>query len=99
MLIGISIAARIASIVTTLVVLLQAEPGKWAGWLMTGSDEMVKLVDEQLHETADWENNLKALKAGFYASYSGVQGHKPHTFICVAFRFHNRGRIKAAAWQ
>lgn len=29
---------------------------------MTGSDEMAKLVDEQLQETADWENNLKALK-------------------------------------
>ena len=38
------------------------EPGKWAGWLMTRSDEMAKLVDEQLQETADWENNLKALK-------------------------------------
>ena len=29
---------------------------------MTRSDEMAKLVDEQLQETADWENNLKALK-------------------------------------
>lgn len=42
--------------------LLQMEPGKWVGWIMTGSDEMAKLVDEQLQETADWENNLKALK-------------------------------------
>lgn len=42
------------------------EPGKWAGWLITGSEEMVKLVDEQLNETADWETNLKALKVGVY---------------------------------
>ena len=42
--------------------LLQMEPGKWAGWIMTDSNEMVKLVDEQLQETADWENNFKALK-------------------------------------
>lgn len=44
------------------MVLLQMEPGKWAGWIMTDSNEMVKLVDEQLQETADWENNFKALK-------------------------------------
>ncbi|KAL3130926.1 hypothetical protein ABBQ38_000251 [Trebouxia sp. C0009 RCD-2024] len=41
---------------------LQMEPAKWAGWLVAGSDEMAKLVEEQ-HETADWEDNFKALKA------------------------------------
>ena len=44
------------------MILLQIEPGKWAGWIMTDSDEMARLVDEQLQETADWESNLKALK-------------------------------------
>ena len=66
---------------------------------MTGSDEMVKLVDEQLQETADWESNMKALKAGVYASCSDVQGNKPHTFRSAALRFHNSGSITAAAWQ
>ena len=38
------------------------EPAKWAGSLVAGSDDMAKLVEEQLHETADWEDNFKALK-------------------------------------
>ena len=49
-----------------MMMVLQVEPAKWSRWLMAGSDEMAKLVDEQLHETADWENNLKALKVSFY---------------------------------
>ena len=42
--------------------MLQAELGKWAGWLASGTDDMANLVDEQLHNVADWESNFKALK-------------------------------------
>lgn len=49
----------------TTICVLQMEPAKWAGWLVAGSDEMAKLVDGQLHETADWEDNFKALKVRF----------------------------------
>lgn len=42
--------------------LMQAEPTKWAGWVATEVDDLAQLVDEQLHEVADWDNNLKALK-------------------------------------
>ena len=42
--------------------LMQAEPAKWAGWVALGTDDVSVLVDEQLHDVADWEHNFKALK-------------------------------------
>ena len=48
--------------VSILLLLMQAEPVKWAGWVATEADDLAQLVDEQLHEVADWDNNLKALK-------------------------------------
>ena len=44
------------------LLLMQAEPVKWAGWVATEVDDLAQLVDEQLREVADWDNNLKALK-------------------------------------
>ncbi len=44
------------------VLSMQAEPIKWAGWVATEVDDLAQLVDEQLHEVADWDTNLKALK-------------------------------------
>lgn len=44
------------------LLMMQAEPIKWAGWVATEVDDLAQLIDEQLHEVADWDNNLKALK-------------------------------------
>ncbi len=41
---------------------MQAEPSNWAGWVVMNTDDMAQLVDDQLHDVADWETNLKALK-------------------------------------
>ena len=48
--------------VSISLLLMQAEPVKWAGWVGTEADDLAQLVDEQLHEVADWDHNLKALK-------------------------------------
>ncbi len=44
------------------LLLMQAEPAKWAGWVAIEVDDLAQLVDEQLHDVTDWDNNLKALK-------------------------------------
>ena len=54
---------------------MQAEPVKWERWLPSGADDMAKLVDEQLHEVADFEVNLKALKVCCYLTYDIAKVH------------------------
>ncbi|DBA90074.1 TPA: hypothetical protein ACH3X2_004335 [Trebouxia sp. C0005] len=60
---NVSGIAKAYAAAETLFGQLQAEPIKWAGWVATEVDDLAQLIDEQLHEVADWDNNLKALKA------------------------------------
>jgi len=54
--------AKLLMYLSMSVLSMQAEPIKWAGWVATEVDDLAQLVDEQLHEVADWDTNLKALK-------------------------------------
>ena len=44
--------------------MLQAEPAKWAKWVVPSTEGIPAMIDDQLHDVADWDSNFKALKVG-----------------------------------
>ena len=66
------------------LLLMQAEPVKWTGWVATEVDDLAQLVDEQLHEVADWDNNLKALKVRVNKSNKGCATLLGHAKSCMS---------------